>query len=111
MVDYGQDKKYHVHVERVDYYPELAGIKINNFPLIFVLSVIPLWFNLLPLSILFLFFLLYVFYTAARREDEGRPIFLNAKMVVFLSLIPHFLKKFMAPSLAYIKPHEKNFRR
>jgi hypothetical protein len=111
MVDYGQDKKYQVHVEKVDYYPELAGIKITNFPMIFVFSILPLWFNWLSLSLVVLFSLLFLFYTAARREDEGRPIFLHAKVIAILALTPIFLKKFLAPSLAHIKTHEKKFRR
>ena len=111
MVDYGQDKKYQVHIERVDYYPEIAGVKITNFPVVFVMSVVPLWFNQMFLAVAVLIGLVCFFYVAGRREDEGRPIFLNASIIRLLSFVPKPAKQFLTPSLASIKAHEKTFRR
>ena len=111
MVDYGQDKKYQVHIERVDYYPEIAGVKISNFPTVFVLSVLPLWFNQMVLAVGVLLSLIFFFYVAGRREDEGRPIFLNANFIRVLGFVPKTIRVFLMPSLASIKVHQKSFRR
>ncbi len=111
MVEYGQDKKYLVHIERVDYFPEIAGVKISNFPIIFVLSVVPLWFDQMFLSLGVLFSLIAFFYSAGRREDEGQPVFLNAKFLTTVARVPQPIRAYALPSLAYIKVHKSKFRR
>lgn len=111
MVEYGQEKKYLTHIERVDYFPEIAGVKISNFPIIFVLSIVPLWFDQMIVSLGVLFFLIAFFYHAGRREDEGRPIFLNAKLLMMVSKLPRPVRSYLTPSLSVIKVHKQFFRR
>ena len=111
MVNYGYDKKYHVQIENVDFYPELAGIKIANLPFIVAFAIIPLWFNHLLLSITLLFTMIGFFYYAARREDEGRPVLLNSQLIALVAKIPAPLRGYILPSLAPIKPCVEKLRR
>ena len=69
MVNYGQKKEFLVLVENVDFYPEIAGVKISNFPIIAALSIVPLWFSHFGLSVITLFSLIIFFYRSGRLED------------------------------------------
>lgn len=111
MVNYGQNKEYHVLIESVDYYPEIAGVKVSNFPVIAVFSIVPLWFNQFGLSVVILFILIGFFYRAGRLEDEGNPIFLNATLVKLSKLLPLKLRTQLLPSFAHIKTHIEKLRR
>ncbi len=111
MVNYGQKLEWQVPIENVDYYPEIAGVKISNIPIIAVFSVVPLWFNQFGLSVLTLFGLIFFYYHAGRREDEGKPIFINAAVIRISKVIPDSIRTILIPSLAHIKPYKKMFRR
>lgn len=111
MVNYGKDPKFHVAIENVDYYPEIAGVKVSSFPVIAVFSIVPLWFNQFGISVITLFSLITFYYRAGRKEDEGMPLFLNSTLIRISKMIPTKVKIIFLPSLAYIKAHEKQFRR
>lgn len=111
MVNYGQKEKYRVNIENVDYYPEIAGIKVSNFPVIAVFSILPLWFDKFILSVIFLIALIVFYYRAGRREDEGKPVFLHAGLIKASKLIPESLRVLLLPSFAHIKPHLGAHRR
>jgi hypothetical protein len=111
MVNYGQNKEYQVFIESVDYYPEIAGVKVSNFPVIAVFSIVPLWFDRFGLSVITLFALIGLFYRAGRLEDEGNPMFLNATLIRLSKRVPLRLRIQLLPSFAHIKTHIEKFRR
>ncbi len=111
MVNYGSDEKYQVKIQNVDFYPELAGIKISNFPVIVACSIIPLWFDALLVAVVTLFSLFGLFYHAARREDEGRPLLLNSRIISLITRLPRPFRQALLPTLASIKPSIVKLRR
>ena len=111
MVDYGQNESYQLSIENVDYYPEIAGVKVSNFPIIAVFSIVPLWFDQFLLSVVTLLTLITFYYRAGRREDEGKPLFLNATVIRISKLIPGKIRALLLPSFAHIKTHRQEFRR
>ncbi len=111
MVNYGQNKEFQIAIENVDFYPEIAGVKVSNFPIIAAFSIVPLWFNQFGLSIVTLFSLIAFYYRAGRLEDEGKPIFLNATIVRASKALPHRLRTVLLPSFAHIRTHKNQFRR
>ncbi len=111
MVNYGQKEEFQIVIENVDYYPEIAGVKVSNFPIIAAFSIVPLWFNHFGFSIIILFSLIVFYYRAGRLEDEGKPIFLNATLVKASKVIPFRLRSMLLPSFAHIKTHKNTFRR
>ena len=98
-------------IENVDYYPEIAGVKVSNFPIIAAVSIVPLWFNHFGLSVIMLFSLIAFYYRAGRLEDEGNPIFLNARIVKASKRIPHAARAMLLPSFAHIRSHVNTLRR
>ena len=111
MVNYGQNKEFQITVENVDYYPEIAGVKISNLPIIAALSIVPLWFNHFGLAVFTLFGLIGFFYRAGRLEDEGRPIFLNASIVKASKILPGTARNMLLPAFTHIRTHKSRFRR
>lgn len=111
MIDYGRTKEFVFHIEHVDYYPELSGIKISNIPTIVICSIIPLWFQSLPISVLILISLSYFFYVAGRKEDEGNPVTINHKLIKIISYLPRVIRDGAIPSVASIKPFNSHYRR
>ena len=111
MVNYGQNREFQIPIENVDYYPEIAGVKVSNFPIIAAFSIAPLWFDQFGLSVFILFSLIAFYYRAGRLEDEGNPIFLNAKVVKASKALPHRMRLLLLPSFANIKTPKAQFRR
>ena len=111
MVDYGQNKDFIQKIENVDYYPDLAGIKLSAIPPILAFSLLPLWFNQLILSTFLLVVLFGLAYWAAGREDEGRPVILQAGIVRAKHRLPIPARKVLAPAIAAIVPHQPVYRR
>ena len=111
MVDYGQNKDFIKRVENVDYYPDLAGIKLSSIPPILAFSLLPLWFNQLVLSMTLLVGLFGLAYWAAKREDEGRPVILQAGFVRVKHKLPAPARQLLAPTIAAVIPHQPIYRR
>ncbi|MCB9229700.1 MAG: hypothetical protein H6618_08825 [Deltaproteobacteria bacterium] len=111
MVDYGQKKEFIQKIENVDHYPDIAGIKLSAIPPILAFSLIPLWIGYLGISTVLLIVLFGFAYWAAKKEDEGRPVILNAHLVRAKQKLPIAAQKFLVPSIAAIIPHQSNYRR
>ncbi len=111
MVHYGQDEKFILAIPNIDHEPEIAGVKIMHFPPVVGVSSMPLWFDSLGLAVLLLFSLVALCLFAARREAEGRPITLNAKLIAFLLHLPSFIKNGLFPSIAAVDGYSKEYRR
>lgn len=111
MVDYGQNKEFIQKIENVDHYPDIAGIKLSAIPPILAFSLIPLWVGYLGISALLLVLLFSFSYWAAKKEDEGRPVILNACLVRVKHSLPIAVRKILVPTIAAIVPHQSIYRR
>lgn len=111
MVNYGRDQKLMLKIANVDYEAEIVGIKIAQFPAILSASCIPLLFNFMSLAVVLLVSLIILCLWASRKETEGRPVTINAKLIKMLSFLPLFIRSGLVPSVAYVIAHQEKYRR
>lgn len=111
MVDYGQKKEFIQKVENVDYYPDIAGIKLSAIPPILAFSLMPLWAGYPAISTLLLVCLFCFAYWTSKKEDEGRPVILKAVVIHAKQKLPASVQKMLVPTIAAIVPHQKIYRR